>query len=309
MASLTRPSLSSNEAEPAPRFCHLCGEDRHDGDCRGERPPTRHRRWRRVVVAIVAWLVVMSGAGAWNGYSDVRDEVSSLESALDSSERRLSTLDGRVDDASDASASLTGRIANIEAELEAAPDPAAVAETVRRSVLTIETDFGGGSAFAVSTDGTSSRLVTNYHVVADVWSRGGRGVTLRQGESTHYGSILRVDTAADLALVEVPVVIPALALAASEPKPGDPVMIVGSPLGLEGSVASGVVSSMRDEDGVRYVQFSAPISPGNSGGPVVDAVGRVVGVAVSKFVGEGVEGLSFAIPVAQVCTKLEAGCT
>ena len=61
----------------------------------------------------------------------------------------------------------------------------------------------------------------------------------------------------------------------------------------------------RTEDGVDYLQFSAPISPGNSGGPVVDTKGRVVGVSVAKAVSEGAEGLSFAIPVNQVCVHLE----
>jgi len=52
------------------------------------------------------------------------------------------------------------------------------------------------------------------------------------------------------------------------------------------------------------MQFSAPISPGNSGGPVVDGQGRVVAVASAKLVGEGVEGLSLGIPVEVVCASL-----
>jgi putative serine protease PepD len=64
------------------------------------------------------------------------------------------------------------------------------------------------------------------------------------------------------------------------------------------------VSALRVEDGVHYIQFSAPISPGNSGGPVLDAGGRVIGVSVSKAVATGAEGLSFATPVAEVCSDL-----
>ncbi len=51
-----------------------------------------------------------------------------------------------------------------------------------------------------------------------------------------------------------------------------------------------------------YIQFSAPISPGNSGGPVLDRQGHVVAVVAAKFEGDGVEGLSLAIPVQTVCT-------
>jgi putative serine protease PepD len=78
-------------------------------------------------------------------------------------------------------------------------------------------------------------------------------------------------------------------------------MVVGSPLGLGGSVSVGVVSGFRSLEGSDYVQFSAPISPGNSGGPVVDARGRVVAVASAKFEGPGVEALSLAIPIQMVC--------
>ena len=66
----------------------------------------------------------------------------------------------------------------------------------------------------------------------------------------------------------------------------------------------GVVSGFRSLDGSDYVQFSAPISPGNSGGPVIDAHGQVVAVASAKLVGTGVEALSLAIPVQVVCLTL-----
>jgi S1-C subfamily serine protease len=81
-------------------------------------------------------------------------------------------------------------------------------------------------------------------------------------------------------------------------------MVVGAPLGLDATVTNGIVSALRTQDGHQYLQFSAPISPGNSGGPVVDSHGRVVGIAVSKYVGDNAEGLSFAVPVAKLCSGL-----
>ena len=89
------------------------------------------------------------------------------------------------------------------------------------------------------------------------------------------------------------------------PAVGDPVLAVGAPLGLAGSVTSGLVSAFRTEDGVEYMQFDAPISPGNSGGPIVDADGQVVGVAVGKYVGGGAEGLGFAIPTDVLCRRID----
>lgn len=81
-------------------------------------------------------------------------------------------------------------------------------------------------------------------------------------------------------------------------------MAVGAPLGLDGSVSIGVISGYRSLEASDYIQFSAPISPGNSGGPVVDANGRVVAVASAKLVGQGVEALSLAIPIQLACEAL-----
>jgi putative serine protease PepD len=83
---------------------------------------------------------------------------------------------------------------------------------------------------------------------------------------------------------------------------GDSVLVLGAPLGLGGSVSNGIVSAFRDG----YIQFSAPIAPGNSGGPLVNLHGQVIGVARSKLVAQGAEGLSFAIPIAIVCTSVSA---
>jgi len=84
------------------------------------------------------------------------------------------------------------------------------------------------------------------------------------------------------------------------------VIVIGSPLGLGGTVSAGVISGFRSLEGSDYVQFSAPISPGNSGGPVVDARGRVVAVASAKFEGSGVEALSLGIPVQTACSMVAA---
>ena len=96
--------------------------------------------------------------------------------------------------------------------------------------------------------------------------------------------------------------------ASSRPAIGTTVMAVGSPLGLSGTISVGLVSGYRSLEGSDYLQFSAPISPGNSGGPVVDREGHVVAVASAKFVGGGAEALSLGIPVQVVCQNLVA-CT
>lgn len=196
------------------------------------------------------------------------------------------------------------RIAQLEHDAHGEPDWPAIASEVEPSVVTIETDDALGSAWVAHADASGSDLVTNFHVIADAWSAGKSTVEVRSGDITSKGTIVRVDRGDDLAVVHVKQRLVALAPAAQRPKLGSTVMAVGSPLGLGGTVTLGVVSGFRSLEGSDYVQFSAPISPGNSGGPVVDARGRVVAVASAKLVGTGVEALSLAIPVQTVCLTL-----
>ena len=196
------------------------------------------------------------------------------------------------------------RIASLERAAAMQPDWPTIAASIEPSVLTIETDEALGSAWVAHSDAAGSDLVTNFHVVADAWNAGQAKVTVRRGDATMPGMIVRVDPGDDLAVVHVKDRLVSLAEAAQRPKVGATVMAVGSPLGLSGTVTIGIVSGFRSLAGSDYVQFSAPISPGNSGGPVVDSQGRVVAIASAKLVGDGVEALSLAIPVQTVCQQL-----
>ena len=92
-------------------------------------------------------------------------------------------------------------------------------------------------------------------------------------------------------------------------RPGEPVVVVGAPLGLANTVTTGVVSAVRaDVPGLasKVIQFDAAISPGNSGGPVSNAAGQVVGVAQAKIMAAGTDGLASAIPISEVCDALVA---
>lgn len=196
------------------------------------------------------------------------------------------------------------RIASLERNAVSQTDWASVAASVAGSVVTIETDNELGSGWVAHTDAAGSDVVTNFHVIADAWTAGHQNVIVRCGDATSTGTIVRVDASDDLAVVHVTDRWVALATAAQRPKVGATVMAVGSPLGLSGTVTIGIVSGFRSLEGSDYVQFSAPISPGNSGGPVVDARGRVVAVASAKLLGDGVEALSLAIPVQTACLSL-----
>ena len=196
------------------------------------------------------------------------------------------------------------RIATLERGAASEPNWPAIATSVEASVVTIEANTTLGSAWVAQADAGGADLVTNFHVIAGTWSAGQATVIVRRGDSTLIGTITRVDPGDDLAVVHVREQLTPLGEAAERPRVGSAVMAVGSPLGLNGTVTIGIVSGFRSLRGSDYVQFSAPISPGNSGGPVVDARGRVVAVASAKLVGDGVEALSLAIPVQTVCLQL-----
>lgn len=192
----------------------------------------------------------------------------------------------------------------LQASVDAQPDWTAIARRVEPSVFTIETSYGLGSGWVARSSAGGSDLVTNFHVVADAWNAGDVAVDVRQGDRTISGTISRVDPNDDLAVVHVAGGLPVLQTALVRPSLAQAVMVVGSPLGLGGSVTVGVISGFHSIEGSDFVQFSAPISPGNSGGPVIDSRGRVVAVASAKFEGPGVEALSLGIPVQIACSML-----
>jgi putative serine protease PepD len=273
---------------------------------------TRFRVSRRV--ALVALLVigfanvVIVGAGAvavlrdQSRLSEHVDAAQRDEAALRESER---TLDRRISAEDEALQGLAARTAAVDAALASQFNAQAVADKVAPSVFEVDAGDATGTGWVASQTPGSSLIVTNYHVVADVYTAGFRNVNLIRGKSTFSGTILRVDEPADLAVVSTHASLPALTRSGEAVSVGEPVLVVGSALGLEGSISTGVVSGLRVEDGRSLIQFTAPVSPGDSGGPVVDHQGHVIGITELKISGGGAEGLGFAIPVSAVCSSLE----
>jgi len=238
-------------------------------------------RWSAAVVLMT--IAASAIAFSWRAESSTRSQAASQQQTI---------------------ANLQKRVALLEGAANAQPDWPSIAAAVEPSVVTIETDASIGSAWVAQADANGSDLVTNFHVIAEAWSAGGATVQVRQGDLTSAGTITRVDRNDDLAVVHVKARLAVLRPASQRPKLGATVMALGSPLGLGGTVTMGIVSGFRSLAGSDYLQFSAPISPGNSGGPVVDSHGRVVAVASAKLVGTGIEALSLAIPVQTVCLNL-----
>jgi ankyrin repeat protein len=153
-----------------------------------------------------------------------------------------------------------------------------------------------GSGFFVAKD----LIATNKHVL----DCGGRGTVSAAGQHRSFPIIsIWTDPQHDLALVRVAgaQVRPLSLSVRGWPAVGDDVYVAGNPEGLEGTFSRGIVSGLRRSEGL--IQFDAPISPGSSGGPVVDGRGQVVGVTVA-FVRQG-QNLNFAVPSQYLRALLE----
>jgi serine protease Do len=202
-------------------------------------------------------------------------------------------------------------------------DVAAIIAAVQPAVVSISANVGGGgegagTGFAVGTDGV---IVTNAHVVADADDI---EVTFSDG-STQPADIVGRDVNADLAVLKVDATgLPVVQLGSSDDvQIGDDVVAIGNALALEGglTVTRGIISGpprpeVAEELGIvleSVIQTDASISSGNSGGPLVDAQGRVIGINTAiagSGPGSQAENVGFAIPIslaAPIIDDLAAG--
>jgi len=155
-----------------------------------------------------------------------------------------------------------------------------------------------GSGFFYNPKGD---IVTNSHVLA---ANTRAEIKLASGEKYPVGAIIERNEKTDVvkARTHVPEDRPFLRMADRMPSPGDRIMVVGSPLGLEQTITEGIVSAWRKIPGKGNVlQISAPVSPGSSGGPVLNMAGEVVGIASFQII-QG-QNLNFAIPAASIFKK------
>jgi putative serine protease PepD len=190
---------------------------------------------------------------------------------------------------------------------------AAVAAAVQPSVVQLNVSGsqgeGTGTGFVVSSDGY---IVTNNHVVGDAGNGGKIDVTFVDG-STATGKLVGANPGYDIAVVKVDRSdLTPLTIGSSDAvNVGDVAIAIGSPLGLQGTVTSGIISALDrpvtaggrgDLAYINAIQTDAAINPGNSGGPLVNALGEVIGVnsAIATLgMGDasGSIGLGFSIPI------------
>lgn len=172
---------------------------------------------------------------------------------------------------------------------------------VRRSTVKVTTNQGTGTAFYIGDD----EYVTAAHVVQGR-ARSIRLHSDRVPETT--AEVVGYSADEDVATLRAPGLVPALGWREGTPAAGQEVGVAGYPggLGETASITRGVVSRLFRHANVSYVQTDAAASPGNSGGPLFDDCGRVIGVVTAKFTGDAYEGVTLAVVDPSVSEALEA---
>jgi S1-C subfamily serine protease len=280
-------------------FCGTCGASVADTAAEVD---ARVRQHRGLVVpaslGVLALAALVIGALSLTLIGSERSKrssaVASAETGLATSEKRIAQLEADI-------LALTKRVSSTQKKLATSEAGAApLASRILKSVFTVETPYGLGTAWAAWEHDGNLFLMTANHVAQDAILYGTRDVKVKQKARSWRGTITTTDSVNDLAVIRVDKLIaPALWQtpdASLTPLPGDQLLLVGSPYGLEGTVTTGVVSRVS----YSRIQTDAAANPGNSGGPAVDANGAVVGVLLSG----GAENLNFLVPMQRACVTV-----
>lgn len=209
---------------------------------------------------------------------------------------------------------------NSGASIDARSIAAAVTPSVVSIAVKTRTSSGTGSGSIYSSSASESIIITNNHVVADAAVSGTIEVELLNG-NVYPATIIGRDVAYDIAVLRLKVGnLPAIKLGdSSKVTVGDPVIAIGSPLGLASTVTSGIISALNrpvltgstgSESYVNAIQTDAAINPGNSGGALVDSTGKLIGVnsaiaTLSAGSASGSIGLGFSIPINEAKRVIE----
>jgi putative serine protease PepD len=196
----------------------------------------------------------------------------------------------------------------------------AVTPSVVSIAVTTRTGGGTGSGSIYKTSSTESFIITNNHVIEEAVTSGTIEVELLNGDVLP-ATIVGRDIAYDLAVLRVKTGnLPVIKVGDSAKiSVGDPVIAIGSPLGLASTVTSGIISALNrpvitgstgSESYVNAIQTDAAINPGNSGGALVDAAGKLIGVnsAIATLSSGGTSGsigLGFSIPINEAKRVIE----
>jgi S1-C subfamily serine protease len=261
---------------------------------------------RRIAYAALTFVFLIAAVSVWSSVSlhlqvrKLRAELATDNNRLATNDRLLSTMQDQLED-------VTKKLP---------PDTSSLIKKVGESVVTVTVPGKTlGSGFVTDLAGIPSKfrsaIVTSEHVVHEA-IQGSRHVTISQGEARHDAYVWRWDLQNDLALLYSTADLPPIAVESEigshgvvsgvvrrhHSRVGDFVVAIGSPFGLEGSTTLGIISRMTKE----YIQTDAAFNPGNSGGPLVNRFGEVVGVNTAEIPAS--QNLNFSVRLERVCVRL-----
>jgi tetratricopeptide (TPR) repeat protein len=183
------------------------------------------------------------------------------------------------------------------------PSGEKVYSVVAPSVFFLQTTDDSGQPTGTATGFVVSPglLITNAHV-----ARLGQ-ITAQAGPVSVPCQVEQIDDDRDLATcrLRAATLVPPLTFSAKAPQPGATIFAITNPRGLEKTISQGLFAGFRDLDGRRFAQVSAAISPGSSGGPIVNTAGEVIGVAAGSI--SSGQNLNFAVPAFEVTAFLSRG--
>lgn len=213
--------------------------------------------------------------------ADTNSKLGEITTSVLDTKSQLKTLDSSL-------GSLSQQLNTLKAS--AGEDFSGIIEQAVKGVVTIKTDIAQGTGFLITSDGY---IVTNYHVVENAKAA---GVFTYDG-TQHPVSLEGYNADMDIALLKISGSYEKLTLGNSDDvNVGEKVIAIGNPLGLQFSVSQGIVSAIHREgsNGLpAYIQTDAALNPGNSGGPLIDTKGKVIGINNYK-IGSS-ESLGFAL--------------
>lgn len=220
-------------------------------------------------------------ADTQNKLNELTENVIETQKNLQMMTEELGTIDSKIETMDDKFTELKATVGE---------DFSAIIEDSVKSVVTIRTDAGQGTGFIITSDGF---IVTNAHVL----SGGSYVEALTYDKQEISASFIGYDSDLDLALLKIKGKYDFLELAENnEYSTGDKVIAIGNPLGLQFSVSQGIISAVNrlgPNNIEGYIQTDAALNPGNSGGPLINKDGKVVGINNFK-IGSG-ENLGFAL--------------
>ena len=279
---------------------------------RQEKSPRRTKKktggGHAAVIAVLCAVCLLTGAfaGAVISARRAEQDISALRSEVDDMSARLSAAESKAAAISAAQSAPIGGITPAQIYAEACSEVVGITTPV-----TYTNFFGHNSSSAVTGSGFIIRddgyILTNYHVI-EYAAEYGYDVTVMLHDGSRYtADIVGTEEYNDIAVLKINASgIKGADLGDSEAlSVGDDVFAIGNPLGeLEFSMSTGHVSALdrkvlteENGDEINMFQIDAAVNEGNSGGPVYNSGGRVIGVVTAKYSSTGVEGIGFAIPI------------